>query len=1055
MNQRTLTLMIAVAANFTPDLVRPAVAHWLGELGISHAIEIAPYNQLFQELIDPASLFGRARGGINVALIRLGEWARREGEGHARLGAEGESSEALARNVDELVHLASAYARREGAAPLLVILCPEPPATRDDAARSKIFADAERRIMASLGAVSGALVVGSEALLAAYPAAIYDDPASDELGHIPYTAAFFSAIGTVVARKIRAYVEPPHKVLTLDCDNTIWSGVVGEDGAAGVVIDAGREAIQRFAVAQHEAGVLVCLASKNVADDVDEVFRTRTMPLEARHVIASRVNWQPKSGNLRELARELNLGLDSFVFVDDSRVECAEVRAGCPDVLTIELPAESALAATTVANIWAFDRWKITAEDQKRGELYRQNLERDRTLRAAPSMDEFLASLDLRITVAPPTPAEIPRTAQLTFRTNQFNTTTVRRDEAALASLVAAGKIEALAVTVSDRFGDYGLVGVALFDTDGDAIRADTFLLSCRVLQRGVEHRMVARLGEIALERGLTHVTLPFVPTAKNQPARDFLRSLGDEHLEAGLAGAFLVRLPAAVAAALVYRPSASGAPDALDSPEPANAAVDDAPRPTTSGATATTPAASRHALFERLAREVHTAEQIQAIVQPDRGLRKRPEGAPPMVPPRDALEHELARLCEQVLGVQPVGVTDDLFLDFGADSLAGVRLAKEIGVELGHRVEVGVVLEARTVERLSRAIRGEPGDAAAQATSKTLYTYRSGGDKRPLFLVRPASSSGGSLSYVALARSLDRARPLHTFLNRPLLDGGAPYASIEAMADEYIAAMRVVQPRGPYLLAGWCLGGKVAFEMANRLVAAGEEIAALVLFDTRSPATPVERLLQATERVTKRASLAVYRRFPIVVRTRTWKRLAKSLTYIRAGREKSLAARFQALAYWAHDVDDVAQIEFSFPRMFDPAELGRMSPEERWEHVFTALKKRSSDGSFDGEISGVTMRRGYSALAWDHRLDAAYAPTWSYPGAVHLFTVPGGIARGKAWQKLCARPLQAREFPIDVTSRITDPHNAMMQSENVPLFADAFNQVLDAADAALAARRR
>jgi hypothetical protein len=274
-------------------------------------------------------------------------------------------------------------------------------------------------------------------------------------------------------------------------------------------------------------------------------------------------------------------------------------------------------------------------------------------------------------------------------------------------------------------------------------------------------------------------------------------------------------------------------------------------------------------------------------------------------------------------------------------------------------------------------------------------------------------------------------------------------------MADEYIAAMRVVQPRGPYLLAGWCLGGKVAFEMANRLVAAGEEIAALVLFDTRSPATPVERLLQATERVTKRASLAVYRRFPIVVRTRTWKRLAKSLTYIRAGREKSLAARFQALAYWAHDVDDVAQIEFSFPRMFDPAELGRMSPEERWEHVFTALKKRSSDGSFDGEISGVTMRRGYSALAWDHRLDAAYAPTWSYPGAVHLFTVPGGIARGKAWQKLCARPLQAREFPIDVTSRITDPHNAMMQSENVPLFADAFNQVLDAADAALAARRR
>ena len=1050
MNQRTLTLKIAVAANFTPDLVRPAVAHWLGELGIAHAIEIAPYNQLFQELIDPASLFGRTRAGINVALVRLGEWARREGEGHARRRAEGESSEALGRNVDELINLASAYARREGAAPLLVIVCPEPPATRADPARAEIFADAERRITAALGAVAGALAVGSEALLAAYFTAIYDDPESDELGHIPYTQAFFSAIGTVIARKIRAYVEPPHKVLALDCDNTIWSGVVGEDGAAGVIIDAGREAIQRFAVAQHEAGVLVCLASKNVAEDVDEVFRTRTMPLEARHVIASRVNWEPKSRNLRELAQELNLGLDSFVFVDDSRVECAEVRAGCPDVLTIELPAGSDLAARTLANVWAFDRWKITAEDRKRGELYRQNLDRDRTLRAAPSMDEFLASLELRITVAPPTPAEIPRTAQLTFRTNQLNTTTVRRDEAALASLLAAGTIEALAVTVSDRFGDYGLVGVALFDidtgSDSTSIRADTFLLSCRVLQRGVEHRMVARLGEIARERGLGSVTLPFVPTAKNQPARDFLRSLGDDHVEAGLAGAFTVRLPAAEAAALVYRPTAASPHEA------ANPAVDDAPRPTTSGDTA--PTASRHALFERLAREVHTAEQIQAIVQPDRGLRQRPEGAPPRVPARDALEHELARLCEQVLAVQPIGVTDDLFLDFGADSLAGVRLAKEIDVELGHRVEVGVVLEARTVERLARAIRGEP-DAAAQATSKTLYTYRSGGSRRPLFLVRPASSSGGSLSYIALARSLDRERPLHTFLNRPLLDGDAPYASIEAMADEYIAALRTVQPRGPYLLAGWCLGGKVAFEMANRLVAAGEEIAALVLFDTLPPATRIEKLLQATERVTKRASLAVYRRFPRVVDTQTWKRVARSVTYIRAGREKSLAARFQGLAYWAPDVDDVAQIEFSFPRMFDRAELRRMSPEARWEHVFAALKKRSSDGSFDGEISGMTMRRGYSALAWDHRLDAAYAPTWSYPGSVHLFTVRGGAARGQAWQKLCARPIVAREFPIDITSRIIDPHNAMMQRENVPLFADAFNQVLDTADTALAARGR
>ncbi|MEP7124838.1 MAG: HAD-IIIC family phosphatase [Byssovorax sp.] len=1045
MNQRALT--VAVAANFTPDLVKPAITHWLGELGIAHAIEIAPYNQLFQELIDPASLFGRTRAGINVALIRLGDWARREGQGHGRGGAEGESSEALARHVDELIELASAYARREGAAPLLLIVCPEPPATRNDPARAAIFAEAERRILDAVGALGGALAVGSEALLAAYPTAIYDDPASDELGHIPYTQAFFAAIGTVAARRIRAYVEPPHKVLALDCDNTIWSGVVGEDGAAGVTIDAGREAIQRFATAQHEAGVLICLASKNVEDDVDEVFRTRTMPLEKRHVIASRVSWQPKSQSLRELAHELNLGLDSFVFVDDSRIECAEVRAGCPDVLTIELPSESDAAARVIANIWAFDRWKITAEDRKRGELYRQNVARDRTLRAAPSMDEFLAGLDLKITVAPPTPAEIPRTAQLTFRTNQLNTTTVRRDEAALASLLAAGKIEALAVTVSDRFGDYGLVGVALFDVDAASasIRADTFLLSCRVLQRGVEHRMVARLGEIAVERGLAHVTLPFVPTAKNLPARDFLRSLGDEHAGVGPAGAFTVRLAAADAAALVYRPSAAGSPGA------ANAAVDDAPRPATSGDTA--PAASRQALLERLAREVHTAEQIQAIVQPDLGVRPRPEGAPPIVAPRDALEDELARLCEEVLGVRPVGVTDDLFLDFGADSLAGVRLAKEIGAELGHRVEVGAVLEARTVERLARAIRGEP-DGAARAASRTLYTYRRGGHKRPIFLVRPASNSGGSLSYVALARSLDRARPLHTFLNRPLLDGGALYASVEAMADEYIAAMRSVQPRGPYLLAGWCLGGKVAFEMASRLVAAGDEVAALVLFDTLPPATRIERLRFAAERVARRSAVAFTTRFPRVTVTRGWKRLAKAVPPLRTGREQSPVARFLALAYWAPKLDDAALIERCFPLISRGMDVHRLSPEARWERVFTALKKVATDGELDGEVSAAATRRGYAALAWDHRLDAAYAPKGSYPGAVHHFLVRGGAARCRAWQRLCAQRIEEQEFPIAGTARITDAHNAMMQRENVPLFAEALNRVLDAADARVEERR-
>lgn len=1037
MNQRRITIVLA--ANFTPDFVRPAITYWLGELGLAHEVSIAPYNQLFQELIDPGSLFGGNQGGVNVALLRLGDLARRGGAGHARGGGEAESAEVLARHAEEWLQLVAGYARRAGAAPLLALVCPEPPATRADAARAAIFAAAERRILAAIGATPSALGIGSEALLAAYPAAIYDDPVSDELGHIPYTEAFSSALGTVIARRVRALVEPPHKVLVLDCDNTIWSGVVGEDGAAGIVIDAGRAAIQRFAVAQHEAGVLVCLASKNASEDVDEVFRTRAMPLEARHVIARRVAWQPKSQSLRELAAELNLGLDAFVFVDDSRVECAEVRANCPEVLTIELPAESDRAARVIASLWAFDRWKVTAEDQQRGDLYRQGIERDRTRRAAPSLAEFLASLDLQITVAPPAPATIARAAQLTFRTNQLNTTTVRRSEAELASQLAAGSIEALVVHVADRFGDYGLVGVVLFNVVGDALRAETFLLSCRVLQRGVEHRMVARLGEIAQERGLARVALPFAPTAKNLPARDLLRAIGAGHIEEGEAGAFTVRLPAATAAALVYSPGSSPSPVAL-------AVAEETPRPGAGDAAGAPIDADRRALFERVARAIDTAEALHALIAPARGLAPRPPGAPPPVAPRDAQERALTRLCEEVIGVRPLGVTDDLFLDFGADSLAGVRLARAIGAEIGRRVEVVTVLEARTVERLARAMQSESG--APRRASKTLYTYRGAGAKRPLFLVRPASSSGGSLSYVALARSLDRERPLHTFLNRPLFDGGAPYASVEAMAEEYLDAMRAEQPRGPYLLGGWCLGGKVAFEMASRLARAGHEVATLVLFDTVPPAGRRERIRHHAQRAARQAALALGSRFPQLVETAPWKRLARAAPFLRVGREKNLAARFQSLAYWAHEQETAALVELAFPGLIDGATLRALGPEARWERVFEALREAAPESFPDGDASGASVRRGYQALAWDHRLDAAYAPRSSYPGELHLFTVRGGAARVDGWQRLAARRVLVHELSIQGTARIKDPHNAMMQEENVALFAPLLNQVLDAADA-------
>ena len=313
--------------------------------------------------------------------------------------------------------------------------------------------------------------------------------------------------------------------MALDCDNTLWKGVVGEDGPRGITVGPGMKALQEFVVAQQAAGMVVCLVSKNVEADVLEAFDLRDdFPLRRDHLVSWRISWEPKSKALMELAEELNLGLDSFIFIDDNPVECAEVRSALPQVLTIQAPPDEGFV-DLLRHSWAFDRLKVTEEDRRRTEMYRLNADRTRLESQASDIGAFLASLELKVDIGAPSEAQWSRVSQLTQRTNQFNFSTVRRSEAEVRQLDRSG-LECLRVEVSDRFGDYGLVGVAIFGPSGDALAVDTMLLSCRVLGRGVEHAMYAHLGKLALEQGLAFVEARFVPSPKNEPAAKFLDSL-------------------------------------------------------------------------------------------------------------------------------------------------------------------------------------------------------------------------------------------------------------------------------------------------------------------------------------------------------------------------------------------------------------------------------------------------------------------------------------------------------------------------------------------------
>jgi FkbH-like protein len=524
---------IALTATFTAEPVEEPLNFWMSELEFPCIVKFGPYNQVFQQLLDPASLLSTNQDGLNVVLIRLEDWWH--GAGNSRLSDDGLENtrrrvEFNSKDLIEALKFASANSR----VPHLLCFCPASSGIQTDEALAGFFNSIEEHIAGSLKNVGGVYVVTSGESMSFYPVAQYEDPKANEVSHVPYTREFFHGLGTMIARRFYRIHAPPYKVIALDCDNTLWKGVCGEDGALGVSIGPGHTALQEFMLAQRNAGMLLCLCSKNNEEDVWRVFEQNPgMILQREHFVSSRINWQPKSKNLRSLSAELQLGLDSIIFLDDSAIECAEVEAGCPEALTLRLPGNETDFKRFLSHIWAFDHLKITQEDRQRSDLYAQNAGRNELRAQSVRLEDFLDGLELQIEFLPMTKANLPRVAQLTQRTNQFNFTGVRCSEGEVEQMCSAAGAECLVMQLRDRFGDYGLVGAMIFTRSPGLLDVGNVLLSCRALGRRVEHRMLSHLGRIARDEGRETLRINFVPTPKNQPAREFLESIG-ARIEAG-----------------------------------------------------------------------------------------------------------------------------------------------------------------------------------------------------------------------------------------------------------------------------------------------------------------------------------------------------------------------------------------------------------------------------------------------------------------------------------------------------------------------------------------
>lgn len=326
----------------------------------------------------------------------------------------------------------------------------------------------------------------------------------------------------------RALALKRKKCLVLDLDNTLWGGVLGEDGIEGVQADGDypgkayhywQEGIKEL----ERKGVILAICSKNNQADVEALFAAREMPLSLKDFACARINWNDKASNLRAIAEELNIGLDSVVFVDDNPTERELIRQQLPMVAVPEWPAQPYELPAFYAQLVKeyFSVYTLTDEDKKKTEQYRQNTGRAQAQAQFTDMEDFLRSLEMKLTIVPATEVTIPRIAQMTQKTNQFNLTTKRYTESDVHSLLDCGA-HIWTLAVADRFGDNGITGLMILKPE-NGWSIDTLLMSCRILGKGIEEAFFKTI--IGQYKGELHAA--YIPTAKNGQVADFYEKMG------------------------------------------------------------------------------------------------------------------------------------------------------------------------------------------------------------------------------------------------------------------------------------------------------------------------------------------------------------------------------------------------------------------------------------------------------------------------------------------------------------------------------------------------
>jgi len=356
------------------------------------------------------------------------------------------------------------------------------------------------------------------------------------MGKVPFHGDVFAEAAHDIKAALSGLSGGARKLLVLDLDDTVWGGIVGDAGWENLRLgghDSVGEAFvdfQRAAKQLKRRGVVLAIASKNTESVALEASRQHPeMVLREDDFVAWRINWQDKARNIAEIASELNLGLQSVVFIDDNPVERARVRETLPEVLVPEWPEDKLLYASTLRALRCFDAPAVSKEDLERTEMYTAERKRETLRVEVGSIEDWLKGLNIVVDVSPITATNLARTTQLLNKTNQLNLSTRRATEAELSAWVAAKDHELWTISVSDRFGDAGLTGIVSVEYDGDRALVADFVLSCRVMGRKIEETLLHLAVAAARKRGAKEVRARYLPTKKNKPVLEFFQRSGFE----------------------------------------------------------------------------------------------------------------------------------------------------------------------------------------------------------------------------------------------------------------------------------------------------------------------------------------------------------------------------------------------------------------------------------------------------------------------------------------------------------------------------------------------